>query len=78
MSMPNHIPLSNRRAKLLSEMFRKELKGAGLTQKQAAELLGVSKGTVNMVLAGERLPSLPLYERMVEQFPGMIGWLTHS
>lgn len=68
--------MGERRATMLATIFRQEIERSGLTQDETAKLLGVGKSTVTMILRGKRLPSLALYERMVENFPGTLTWLT--
>ncbi len=48
----------------LGIMLSRRMKELGITQASLADAIGVSRGTVGKILNGERMPSLPLVQRM--------------
>lgn len=46
-----------------------------LSRKQAAELTGVSVGTIGMYETGERLPSLPVIVKLATQYRVSVDYL---
>ncbi|MGN9802360.1 helix-turn-helix domain-containing protein [Micromonospora sp. L32] len=62
------MPESSRLATQIAAILRRERGARSLTQQELADLAGVSQGAVARVERGERVPSVPLIERLLAAF----------
>lgn len=63
--MPHDAGMSTRLVRILGQVVRQQREARELTQRQLADLVGVSQAAVARIERGDRAPRLPLLERLL-------------